>query len=285
MSNVEEQFNIFLVPQPHQPAYPPPKPLAPDLGWLTRVRSDILTISKTKVGSALLRSIKYHGSVTIQPNKPGGCGDGTWPIEDDLHTGSPQLMISAGPTIWFNPEQHDLGNRCEARYKVFGQLHIESHEVLLHELIHAFRMASFKFGRGVPATKGFAFYNEREEIYAVLVQGIYASERGTGIRASHTRHFPIDKQLEGSLEFFKSGTEAFKIVQQFCTQNPGFTQMVAQVETRFNPIRAYYCQRDQAEKMSHSSLAHDRDKLQPVFEDLYQTMRHALIKYGLVPVR
>ena len=278
--NFEEQFNIFLVPQPPQFAYPP-KPLAADVAWLARVRQDLLTISKTRVGSALLRSIKFRGViVTIQPDNPALCSTATSHIEDDLHTGNPQLMISQGPTILFRPERHDLDHRCEARYRVFGQLHIESHEVLVHELVHAFRGVSFKNNRTV-ATKGFAFDQTHEEIYAVLVQGIYASERGTGIRGSHTRHFPIDKQLEGSLEFFKSGSEAFKIVQQFCIDNKGFTAMVAQIETHFNPIRAYYCQRHQAEQMSRSKLARDRDKLQPILKDLWDEMRHAMMKYGL----
>ena len=282
MPNFEELFNIFLVPQHHQPAFPKPKQLAPDLAWLNRVRQDIVTISKTKVGDALFRSIKYHGIiVTIQPNIPGTCGDGTWPIDDDLHTGNPRLMISQGMSIWFSPEHHDLGHKCEARYKVFGQLHIESHEVLLHELVHAFRMASFRLDRSVKATKGFAFYDTREEIYAVLIQGIYASERGTGIRASHTRHFPIDPKLDSSLEFFRSGSEAFKIVENFCKENPGFTKMVAEVRTRFNPIRAYYCWRIEAKKMSLSKLARDRDAVQPVFKDLYEMMRHNLKKYGI----
>src|SRR5262245_39913746 len=254
MPNPEEGFNIFLVPQHHQPSFPAPKILAPDLNWLARVRGDILTILKTRVGTALLSSIKWHGIiVTIQPLEPGICGEGTWPIDDDLHAGNP--MVTQGSTIWFNPDQHDLAHACEARHRVFGQLHIESHEVLLHELVHAFRMASFKLDKGVRAAKGFAFYDTREEIYAVLVQGIYASERGTGIRASHTRHFPIDEQLESSLNFFKSGTDAFTIVKEFCQDNPGFTRMISRIETHFNPIRAFYCHRAQAAKLSQTPLA------------------------------
>jgi hypothetical protein len=168
MSEFEEQFNIFLVPTPHQrKVFPPPPVPVADLVWQRAVRSDLMKINQSKVGHALLSAIKFHGMVvTIQPNQPGDCGEGTWPIDNDIPTGNPNLTITEGPNIWFSPEQHDLNNKCEASHKVFGQIHIESHEVLLHELVHVLRMVSFKLN---PATvgKGFSFFHTTEEVFAV----------------------------------------------------------------------------------------------------------------------
>jgi hypothetical protein len=104
-------------------------------------------------------------------------------------------------------------------------------------------------------TKGFAFYDDPEELYAVLVQGIYASERKNPVRSSHTGHYPIDKQLDGSLEFYKTGTQSFDLVRRFCMENPGFTREIAGIETHFNPIRAYYFTPAAAKQMAQSKFA------------------------------
>ncbi len=282
MAEFEEQFNIALIPEPHRPKQHPPLPnVLPDVWWLHSVRTDLQTIGRTKVGMALLNAIKWHGVVvSIQPMQPGSCGDGTWPIDNDIPTGNPQLTVTMGPTIWYSPEQHDLNHKCEARYKVFGQIHIEGFQVLLHELVHAFRLASFRF-KASPAGKGFAFYDTTEEINAVLIQGIFASERGTPIRSSHTRHFPIDENLDTSFEFFRTGTESFDHVKKFCTENPGFTKAVAEVRTRFNPIRAYYCDPVRAQRMARSQHARDRDSFQPFFKDAYRFLWKEFRKAGL----
>jgi len=284
MVPIEEKFNIYLVPEPYRSALPPTPSPAPDLIWLNAVRRDIEKISKSKVGSALLNSIKYHGVViTIQPMQPGVCDDNTWPIEDDLHTGVPSLSITEGPNIWFSPEQHSLDSQCEARHKVFGQLHIQSDEVLLHELVHALRMVSFKRAATRPVIgKGLALYGDTEEFIAVLVQGIYASELGRGVRASHTRHFPIDERLKGSFEFFQSGSETFKLIKQFCVDNPGFTRALSCIETRFNPLRAYYSDPGKAARMSTTRLARDRDKFQPLIKDGYDLLRKSFIAAGII---
>lgn len=273
MAGFEENYNIFLVPQIHKGNPNDPNP-APDVGWEKAARNDLESIRKSKVGEALLSSIKWHGiPVTIQPLPPGKCSDLTWPIDDYIPPGQ-KSNISSGPSIWYSPETHALTHNCEAKYKVFGQIHIESHEVLLHELVHALRLISYKFN-ALRTSKGFAFHNTTEEVYAVLVQGIYASELGKGIRASHTRHFPIDKELEGSFAFFQTGTDAFKYVKDFCTQNQGFTRMIARVYTPFNPIRAYYFDPARALRMSQSKLAKQRDVLQPIKRDIYWLLKEA----------
>ncbi len=276
MSRFEETYNIFLISEPHRPALPPSPNPAPDLVWENAARGDLQKIASTKVGNALLSSIRWHGiPVTIQPMPAGSCGDGTWPADDYIPPGQ-NSNLSTGPAIWYSPGNHDLSHKCEAKYKTFGQIRIEGHEVLLHELVHAFRMVSSKFNK-LGAGKGFAFYNTTEEVNAVVVQGIYASERGTAIRASHTRHFPIDKELDTSFEFFQSGTDSYRYIKDFCIQNPGFTRMVARVYTRFNPLRAYYLDPARALRMSQTTIAKQRDVLQPIKADIFRALAKVLV--------
>jgi hypothetical protein len=118
-------------------------------------------------------------------------------------------------------------------------------------------------------TNGFAFYDDPEELYAVLVQGIYASEGKTPVRSSHTGHYPIDKQLDKSFEFYKTGTESFDLIGRFCTENPGFTREIACIETHFSPIRAYYFTPAAAKQMVQSKFAKARDQAEPLFNGAY----------------
>ena len=136
MANWEEQFGIFLIPESHRSRFPATPNPAPDVWWQQSTRVDLQTINSTRVGQALLRAIKFHGViVSIQKQTSGVCGDATFPIEDDIGTGNSRLQITMGPTIFYAPEQHDLGHSCEkSRYSGFGQFWVEGHEVLLHEL-------------------------------------------------------------------------------------------------------------------------------------------------------
>jgi hypothetical protein len=259
-----EDYMIFVIPH----RYGETQPIKDAETWINAVQNDLTTIFSSRVGKAVLSAIRWHGvSVTIQPAK--GCGARTWPIEDDLKLNKAgPLQISQGVSIWFSPENHVLGNACEARYTGLGQFHMESNEVLLHELVHAVRMVSFKFDLDAlkAVGKGLANFDTNEEVYAVLVQGIYASERKTPVRSSHTGHFEIDPELNGSLAFFKTGTETFQYVRQFCQDNPGLTQAIADVDVPFNPLNAYYMKPSVAEKMSRSKFAKDRDRSVPILK-------------------
>lgn len=281
MPGFEEQFGIILIPEPYRPALPAKPNVLPDVWWEHSVRTDLEAINKTKVGHALLEAIKHHGViVSILPDSvPDACSAGTLPMEDDLHARDP-LDITMGPSIYYSPERFSHGHRCQDRFKVFGQLVMDGHETLLHELVHAFRLASFKYDRQ-KAVKGFSFYNNTEEIYAILVQGIYASERGRAVRGTHVGQFPIGKELDGSFAFFQTGTEAFEHVKKFCVENPGFTKAIARVETRFNPIRAYYCDPRRAEKMSRTPVARGRDRTQPLLRGGFDFLAQAFRQAGL----
>jgi len=275
--NFEEQFLLFLVPydkvgisyvppagRPDLPASVPVFPPAFSNGdaWTTAVRSDIVKISSTKVGRLLLCSIKFHGKVvTIRPKDAADCNSVTW--DGDTLSHSANMTLRTGADIQYNPDTYAVGGKCSAKDLAMGGYHVQSHEVLLHELTHAFRHVSGK-DNIVGLKKGLSFYGNNEEFNAVLIQGIYASERRTPIRSSHFHHFEMDKDLSTSMRFFKSGEETFKYVEKFCQENPGFTRAIAELDLPFNPINSYYYDREQIKNLGKSTLAKSRDTTMPM---------------------
>jgi Effector protein len=281
--NFEEQFLLMLSPydrneDAYEEGHPkwghkkPPEPIKNTEAWTQAVREDIKKISQTKVGSLLLRSIKHHGQVIfIRPRRSTDCNAETGYGEEIHNKGS--LHAGTGATISFNPEIYKVGGVCETKHLEMGGIHIQSHETLLHELVHAFRKVSGKL-KQIPLGKGLAFYNTNEEFNAVLVQGIYASERRTPVRASHFHHFEIDKKLNGSLKFFQASTEAFQYVEKFCLENPGFTKGFININAPFNPINAYYQDKEVARQFSKSATARGRDKVMPILHVIKNFLRN-----------
>lgn len=284
--NFEEQFLLMLAPydrtfdgyypssHPKSGQLIPVEPIPNADVWTKAVREDIKKICQTKVGSLLLRSIKHHGQlITIRPIRADYCNSVTW--DGDTTHKSADLKIGTGADIQFNPETYKIGGTCETKHLQMGGFHIESHETLLHELVHAFRKVSGKLSlAGVG--KGLAFYGNNEEFNAVLVQGIYASERQTRVRSSHFHHFEIDKELDGSLYFFRTSSEVFHYVEKFCLENPGFTKGFINVDARFNPINAYYQDKELARRFSKSATARRRDMMMPILKATINFLREHL---------
>ena len=156
-----------------------------------------------------------------------------------------------------------------------GGFHVESNEVLLHELVHAFRHATGKLDKQ-GLDNGLAFYEDNEEFNAVLMQGIYASERKTPVRASHFGKYELHREFDTSISFFKQSTEAFKWVEKFCNDHPGFTRRLATIPLRFNPIRAYYLFSPQAKRMARSVFAKESDKLVPPLKAAVMQLRQVI---------
>jgi hypothetical protein len=251
----------------------PVEPIENATVWEKAVREDIKKISQTKVGSLLLHSIKHHGQiVNIRPKRSNDCNAGVKEGEE-IHN-KDKLKIGTAAIIEFSPEIYEHGGLCETNNLESGGFRHESHETLLHELVHAFRQVSGKMNLYPPKIgKGLSFYGNHEEFNAVLVQGIYASERRTPIRASHSGYSEIDKKLNGSLKFFQASSEAFQYVEKFCLENPDFTRGFININAPFNPINAYYQDREIARQFSKSATARGRDKVMPILKVIKNFIR------------
>jgi hypothetical protein len=280
MSKFEEGFNIFLFGADTTGLSDPSKPRpVVDLGWEERVRLNLMTISTKKIGCAVLTALRYYGiPLWITKPSPGGCGAGVW--ADTLYLGSQWngnkriLEVHGGRNLEYDPARHDVHSSCMTGKAFRQNIYIPGHQTLFHELVHAVRRNSGKANAKDLTKGGLAFYDDTEEFYAVLLQGIYASETGMPVRESHTQSFEIDPALNGSFDFFKSSTETYGLIKTFCQEHPVLSKGIAGIRTRFNPIRAFYSNPAKAKSLSNAPLAHQRGKGEPALKIAWERIRN-----------
>jgi hypothetical protein len=176
--------------------------------------------------------------------------------------------VDFSPYVFFGPCWHRLLSATKNR-GLYPQ------EMLFHELVHALRDAS-GFGSALsPFSGGLKGYKNTEEFLAVVVTNIFMMDPSNkradrvGLRRDHHRHYKLDAALADSLEFFKSSRDTFAQIDQFCKDNKWFTKRLAETKATFNPIAAYYHDKDTARKNSNSVAATGRDLLQDAV-DWYQ---------------
>lgn len=120
-------------------------------------------------------------------------------------------------------------------------------DFLLHELVHALRMIRGQLNQ-IPAwVKG---YDNEEEFFAILIQNIYASEKGMRVlRADHTSA-AMDRSLRTSEDFLGKGKGSSQmtmellmnryLVNKFVCQNFDLARNLdGRVNAEFNPVFEY----------------------------------------------
>jgi hypothetical protein len=274
----ELQFNIFIDPDflldsANKDQFTTPEQYEFD------VRNVLTGINKTEVGRILFRSIKWRGRwVRVKPigkNEDGkaytdmNCReDTTLGYDAKLFTFYQKYKpfvnlflpgFAPGALVKFNPDQHMTGGNCFMDHVTPKHDYEPTPEsVLLHELVHAFRHMSRKFSP-LETHGGLHKYDGVEEFNAILVENIFQSEVKGNIRQSHRGFHNLEKELEGSFEFFKVSTKAFEVIDRFCRESPGLTKALSKVKVPFNPIAAYYQNPGKARAMSSSETAVRRD--------------------------
>jgi hypothetical protein len=272
----EDQYLIKIEPVGMADPKMVPDPISTPEEWTWIVRNLLQNkIAASTVGAILLRSIRYHGRwVRIEPHLPSKkippkhcVADSDGPDAADRIRNALPFFPIIGAVVRITPQRYGSGTDCEKHYKDVRGYSPEPDEILLHELVHAFRSVSKKrFVPGDPARPvgaGLSLYDNKEEVFAILVANIYASElmgRQAHIRSSHHGHMNIDPQFDGSLKFFAVSAKAFDVIDTFCTQNRGLTKALSQVDVPFNPIRAYYQNPTKARSYSRSKLARAHDR-------------------------
>jgi hypothetical protein len=166
-----------------------------------------------------------------------------------------------GAIVRISPERWAEGAACAVRDKARGAVVAEAHEILFHELVHAFRYVSKAHAdRPVPLAGGLVRHSNPEEFIAVLVANIYASANGKrALRGAHHGHPALPSHLDSSFEFFRIGTQAFPVIEAFASSNKGFCRALAAVKAPFNPIRALFEDRERARRLSAGGMARGRD--------------------------
>jgi hypothetical protein len=228
------------------------------------VTRNLALIAQVATGQLFFNAVRFHKiPILISPynNEEGSCNA---TVEND-HI-DPAGIIH--PRVLITPSLHGRGSWC---WKFFaeelgGTNGGLAHEMLFHELIHAFRKItkSAKRTYSIPPTGGaMASYTNEEEFIAVLTTNIFISDPSnrnkSGLRASHASKGPLAKELSSSFEFFRSSKHTFALVDRFCKQNPGFTAALAKIPAPFNPLAAYYTNQQKARQLSELPSTLERD--------------------------
>ena len=201
-------------------------------------------ILHTRAGHALAASLRFHTSLTGP--LPASNND-KWillvPYEfGDCNAEEFSLSNSPKPIVLFSPAKRGCSSSN-------GDAATLPHEVLYHELAHALRQISGHLHKQKVISK-LVPYTNTEEFLAVLATNIFISDVTnhwkTGLRADHISHATLDPVLADSFRFFSLGILSFNVISTFCNENHGFTRMLAAVSAPFNPIAAYYENRQKA---------------------------------------
>lgn len=228
--------------------------------WSAAVRRELARIAKARTGQVVLNSLRWYireGRATLK----------IWPWTAGRE--------NAQTSSW----QDEMPRAVHIQYSADVWRHAyEADEMLLHELAHAVRHASGKHDKcdqgGVCRLQGaLRTFTNREEFVAVLIENIYRSDptRVGGrmpLRGSHQGSGAMAKELAGSFRFFAAGSHVFHLVAQFVRDNPVFAQLLANVRARFNPLAAFFSDRQRAFRIS---MGTDRDAA-TYAEDLFDRL-------------
>ena len=241
---IEKQFGIEIDPDWQTTSDNATSENVPQLDkalYLGGVRNELARILKSEAGRDLAASLRYHAKTILLVRYTGGDGN----AQEWWWGSSPKENYSM---VRFTPASGRSPCGEEVRKKRPASL---PHEVLFHELVHSLRRMSGKMrgwnlrGKGSISAQG-----NIEEFIAIMVTNIFISDvtnhYKTGLRDDWSSHSPLDPALAESFRFFALGTRAFNLIATFCDDNPGFTKMLSKVRAHFNPIAAYYRNRQKA---------------------------------------
>lgn len=248
---VERQFGIQILPLWHE------KPAGNAAKYTRDVRAELTRILHSRAGRALADSLRFQFSPAAarkRGDKRGNAvllmpyeGNDDNSEEDGVTPGAQQSVVLFTPATRAS---------CCSKNKSATL----PHEILVHELVHSLRRVSGHLHRHNVINR-LQPYTNTEEFLAILVTNIFISDvtnhHKTSLRANHQSHAALDPELAGSFRFFSLGTRAFNVIANFCSENAGFTRMLADVPAPFNPIAAYYKNRAKAFDMAANGDADD----------------------------
>jgi len=228
------------------------------------VRSHLSLLEMTACGKILFNSIRFWNIPVVIAPYDGSEGPCNATVTYDRMDQATGILY---PRVLYSPTTMARSGPCWKFLAKTGQTNASlPHEVLFHELIHAFRTISKSAHRKYTynnTTGALHRYDDEEEFIAVLVTNIHISDPGnrnkTGLRADHQTGYALQSDLAGSFEFFRSSAATFRLVEKFCKENPGFTAALAKVPAKFNPLAAYYTNPQKAREMSMQPVARERD--------------------------
>lgn len=228
------------------------------------VRTHMSLIEQTACGKILFNSIRFWKIPIVISPYDGSEGPCNSTVTIDHYDEVSGILY---PRVLYSPATMGREGPCWKFLVKTNQTNASlPHEVLFHELVHAFRSvtkSSHKQYTYKESKGGLHRYDNDEEFIAVLVTNIYISDPSnrnkTGLRADHQTGYALQNDMAGSFEFFRSSAATFWLIQKFCKENPGLTAALAKVPAKFNPLAAYYTDPEKARRISAQPAVHERD--------------------------
>src|SRR5258708_5054001 len=232
-----------------------------------RYISEVIQVMMMKrlAGWALLNAVRQNGHVVLLPNVHecdlNGQTDAPYYVSG-TSIGAPIIAAWGARTvnIQFSPSIScatvDIGIKVKRKtamdYPVF-----EDDERLVHEFLHAARIlaGTARSAEKIDADKNSTIYRRyetKEEFYATLVANIYTSEKGkTVLRQSYVGYTnAMSEQEMDSDRFLNSDKAIVPLIEKFCNERPtGLGLSIANSPAKFNPIRAYYLKKAEADRV------------------------------------
>jgi len=274
ISGIHENYDIEINAEGLDKARGPAAvPLAPPEVWGSHVKSEFTFIQASKSGRLLLDGIKRDGNgrwVRIIPDHFFKNTSSTL-YDHYCHADTHDVTRVVGGRSYavelrFSPDRFFKGSYCQqSQYRdETSDRGAAPHEVLFHELVHAYRYVSGKHpAHAALARGGLRFYDNAEEFFAILITNIFISDPSTpittGLRRDHWGHAALDENLASSFGFFSCGAQAFTFIDRLCKDHRKLTSGLAEIKATFNPLRAYYCDPERARKLSQNNTAKTRD--------------------------
>lgn len=176
------------------------------------------------VGQILFNAFPTEKKIIIYPYSENDCNA----FQRDTFLEAGDAKVSFSPAMW------KVGGRCANSFAKGGT----EDEVLLHELLHAYRAV-----RGTADMTEFykpkKMYDTIEEFFAIVITNIYMSENGkTQFRRDHSGFGTLPAEWSTSEGFLKEN-DFFYWIEKIWFTEPQVTGMIAAMTTPFNPFRAY----------------------------------------------
>lgn len=119
-------------------------------------------------------------------------------------------------------------------------------EVLFHELVHIFRLATGKLDKTPQLSINMQQYSNNEEFIAVICTNIYISDRTnrikSGLRAGHKGYSAMSANEASRFGLFASSKSAYSLVKKFCDDHPIFSKALSEklADVEYNPVADFY---------------------------------------------
>lgn len=186
---------------------------------------DTITKRPFGVGQLLFNALPKDKSIIIFPYSESDCN--AYARETVIFEGG-NARVSFSPNMW------QTGGKCANKY-ANGK---NEDEVLLHELLHAYRMVRGTSSQ-VSLNKTDKNYDDIEELFAILVTNVYMSENGkTKFRRDHHGFAALPNKWATSEKFINDQDFSYWVEKFWFTEVP-FVPMLATLSAPFNPFRAY----------------------------------------------